>query len=363
MGWRRVHSFIAWFALIVGGLGIALAVFLLVQVWDHSRLRSPANLGNERAAALLSERDLPSDLVEFAVVGDINNGTETFEAIIARLRDEKEVAFLVLLGDCAADPNRQLHGYFIHEFAETGFALPTFIVAGNHDVAPGRFSYAEFEGLYGPANFAFSYHEHLFIGLGGIHDREECRETVSFLEKTLRERRSQAKRVFVFMHCAPLASEDIPTDRMTYSREFQDLFEKYRVNYVLSGHHHRLARTEVNGVAYLVTGGGGARLRSDRFEDIGLFHHLTLIKMRGNSIAEYIIPIAPAHSVFRVMERIERWGLTVLWPQHPVMGGMAAVVVVGAFIWGVVDRRRQSKPCAKRGPPTSDCSQTPVGSG
>jgi len=171
--WQRLYQIGAWFALILCMVGIVLTLFLTAHMWEHRRQEFPQNLGNARAAALLARSDTAGDLIKFAVIGDINNGTETFETVVARLREEQNVDFLVLLGDCAADPIRDLHMYFIGEFAETGFHLPTFIVAGNHDVGPGKFDYPEFERLYGPTNFAFIYHDNLFIGLGVINDEKK----------------------------------------------------------------------------------------------------------------------------------------------------------------------------------------------
>jgi predicted phosphodiesterase len=324
-------------------VGIVLTLFLTAHMWEHRRQEFPQNLGNARAAALLARSDTAGDLIKFAVIGDINNGTETFETVVSRLREEQNIAFLVLLGDCAADPIRDLHMYFIDEFAETGFHLPTFIVAGNHDVASGKFGYQEFEKLYGPANFAFIYYDNLFIGLGGIHDEKKCIETLSFLGKTLQEKRLLVKKAFVFMHYPPAPSNYVLPDWQEQMKEFQNLFEQYKVTYVLSGHYHRLARTDVNGVIYLVTGGGGAQLRNDRFNDIGLFHHITIIETGKNEIAEHIIPVAPAGGLSKIMERIERNGLTILLPwleRHPVAGFGLVGVIFGVFIWGTVDRWR-----------------------
>jgi predicted phosphodiesterase len=340
---RRLHRIGAWVALIFGAIGIALSLFIVNHIWEHRLLKFPSNLGNARAADLIEPDDSLSGPVRFAVIGDINNGTETFEDVIARLRGEKQVAFLILLGDCAASPMLDLHTYFINEFAETGLNLPTFIVAGNHDVAEGRFGYPEFEKLYGPANFTFMYRENLFIGLGGIHDGKKLADTLPFLEKTLQEKRSLAKRVFVFMHYPSAPADYVPADWREQAKKFQNVFEQYSVTYVLSGHYHRLARTVVNGVVYLTTGGGGGKFQDDRFGDIGLFHHVTIIETGVNSIAENIIPVAPASWLSKSLERVERTGLISLLPwvqQHPVMGIVMAIVITGLFLWGAIDRWR-----------------------
>ena len=335
-----------WVALISGTVGIVAAIFFTLHIWEHCRLKFPPNLGNARAANLIIQPNTLSDPLKFAVIGDIQSGTETFEDIVARLREEDNIAFLILLGDCAVDPVYDLHIYFIDEFAETNFNLPTFIVAGNHDVEPGRFGYPEFEELYGPANFAFLYRECLFIGLGGIHDKEKLTETLSFLKKTLQEKRSLAKKVFVFMHYPPAPPDYVPDDCVG-AEAFQNLFEQYKVTYVLSGHHHRLARTNVNGVVYLITGGGGAKLRKDKFRDLGLFHHLTIIEVGGDKIAEYFIPIPPASWLSMLPERIERMGLTFLMPwfrQHTSLGILVLVIFVGMSLWAVTIRCRRRIP-------------------
>ncbi|MDT8389453.1 MAG: metallophosphoesterase [Lentisphaeria bacterium] len=337
------HSYarlcLAWLAVLGGAVSVALAIFVFVHWWEHRWITFPENLGNERALNLLQSRGAVSaDALNFAVIGDINNGTRAFEKVVNRLRREQNMAFLVLLGDCAANADARSHDYFIDEFCETDLDLPTFIVAGNHDVKPGRMEYPEFEAIYGSANFAFIHGRDLFIGLGGIHAPEKLAETLTFLETTLRERRTAAKNVFVFMHYTVRASNDIPTDGIAFGEDFQRLFEKHRVTYVITGHYHRLARTEVNGVTYLVTGGGGARLRRDEFGDLGLFHHLTLIKSDGNSVSEQTIPIPPPLWPLKQLERFERWGLTTILPfgkAHPVAGALGTVLAVAVFSLGL----------------------------
>ncbi len=336
---QNLILFCAWLALITGSAGILFMFFIAVHVIEHSRLVHPENLGNTKAQSLVAQMDTHSNPIKFAVIGDINNGIETFEVVVARLREEKNIDFLILLGDCAAHPTRECHSYFISEFAETGLNLPTFIVAGNHDITSGRFEYKEFEEIYGSVNFAFLYHDCLFIGLGGIHNDRKISETVSFLERTLKEKRALTKKVFVFMHQGPVAPDYVFTESGTTADQFQRLFEQYNVSYVFSGHYHRLARTEVNGVVYFITGSGGASLRYGSFNDIGLFHHLTLISLNANIIAEHIIPIPAADKISRAMESIEKTGMTVLWPflrRHTLEGIGMAIVIIAAFSWGVM---------------------------
>ena len=147
MRYRKTRSCLAWLAVAGGLFAIVLTIVFVTNLWEHSRMTFPDNLGNSKAATRILQRSDQSKTLKFAIVGDINNGTETFEEVISRLREEESVDFLVLLGDCASDPDPRLHKYFREEFSETGLKLPTFIVAGNHDVEPGRFDYAAFEAI------------------------------------------------------------------------------------------------------------------------------------------------------------------------------------------------------------------------
>ncbi|MFA4943351.1 MAG: metallophosphoesterase [Lentisphaeria bacterium] len=297
-------------------LALAYALFTLYHgAYEHGLGEAPANLGNAVAKALLAKRPGAggNDDFTFAVIGDINTGMENFELVVERLRAEPNVEFLVLLGDCAADPAARHHRFFRLEFAETGLELPTFIVAGNHDIGDG-FGPKEFEQDYGPVNFHFGYRDCLFIGLGGTVVPELREATLHELEGILRKERGRYRRCFVFMHYSPPAAVDIPTSDFPGAAQFGELFERYRVDYVLSGHYHRLARTQVGPTAYLVSGGGGARLRHDKFGDVGLFHHLLLFQVRPGSVAEQVFQVEPVARLEKLLAKLESRAATEAWP-------------------------------------------------
>lgn len=348
---RKIYPIVVWSLFVLSSVCIALCVFLTANILEHRRQKFPANLGNDRAAALLKSGPPSGNNTKFAVIGDINNGTDTFETVVKRLQMEKDISFLVLLGDCASDPYRDLHMYFIDEFAETGFRVPTFIVAGNHDVAKGKFDYNDFERAYGPSNFAFVYRDDLFIGLGGIHTQEKYAETLAYADKVLQDKRRFANHVFIFMHYPPAPLQYILENWQDHMNALRALFEKYEVTYVVSGHYHRLARTSLNGIVYLITGGGGGNLRYDRFQDSGLFHHLTIIESGGNQISERTIPVSAAGDLFRIGDEIERSGLTRLVPfarKHALTGAAALLFILAVFCFTVVDRMRMLFPGVRR---------------
>ena len=106
------------------------------------------------------------------------------------------------------------------------------------------------------------------------------------------------------MHHAPLsASWHCGVAR--YVADWMALFERYHVDAVLAGHDHSYQRLERNGVAYFVSGGGGAPLyeqgRCDPYDEVALqhyaaVHHYLLIR---------VTPTAdPTHDAIAVTARV-----------------------------------------------------------
>ena len=72
---------------------------------------------------------------------------------------------------------------------------------------------------------------------------------------------TSAWKIPVFHH--PPYSSGAHGSDLTVRAALSPLFEKYKVQLVLTGHDHHYERTKPqNGVVYVVTGGGGAGLRS-----------------------------------------------------------------------------------------------------
>jgi predicted phosphodiesterase len=326
---------------------LTLQALIVVHVLGVRHTPPPANLGNGPAvSAGLAAVTSTAPSFSFAVIGDVNRGMATFERVMQRVLAESDLSFLILLGDCASDPTRADHDYFREEFAESGQTLPTFIVAGNHDVQVGRFPKEDFEALYGPVDFSFTYGNCLFIGLGSgvLHGQQE--EGVAYLEKTLASERAKVSRVFVFMHYPPMAALRAPQELLfTHTEAFIDVFERYHVDYVISGHHHRLARTEEGGTTYLTSGGGGARLREDDYGHSGLFHHAIVFHVDGASIEEQVHMVPAAGFLETYGEKGERWLTGNVWPWEErhlaVVLAVDAVAVLGlAFSLRALWRRR-----------------------
>lgn len=72
---------------------------------------------------------------------------------------------------------------------------------------------------------------------------------------------SKDKWTVIFFHHPPYSSGKVHGDNVIVQKKLVPIFEKYKVNLVLSGHEHNYERMKpINGVLYVVTGGGSGVL-------------------------------------------------------------------------------------------------------
>jgi hypothetical protein len=139
--------------------------------------------------------------------------------------------------------------------------VPYFPALGNHELVgdpEGRFFHSLFprtdHGYY-----SVRYGQVLLIFLNG--NRPSDPEQVRFLDQVLGAAESDPtiRARLVILHQAPLsASWHCGIGR--YVADWLQRFEKYHVDAVIAGHDHSYQRLERNGIAYFVSGGGGATL-------------------------------------------------------------------------------------------------------
>ncbi len=235
----------------------------------------------------------------FVAYGDTRrvSGLPAFLAVI----DHREVANLI----SSLNPDFYLHtgdlvnnGLSLAEWNEffeiEGKVLkkmPLFPTLGNHE----RNSSLYFDLFHLPNNerwYSFDYGNAHFVCLQvdgyARFDRES--EQYKWLKSDLAKTNKLWK--FVFFHLPVYSSgpHGCSEKMIRDVREIlKPIFEQYGVDIVLSGHDHTYERSLVNGVNYIVTGGGGAELYSSKcdnkyqvhFEKV---HHCVLISIEGNSL-------------------------------------------------------------------------------
>ena len=316
------------------GLGVTVAVGLRIQAGKPSKF-----LGNrtENTAFLKATTD-PNDFT-FIVAGDIKGGTATFESLLSVMQPEKP-AFSVVLGDFVSGPELNRHRLFAFEMSEDNLRFPMFLVVGNHDVSPeGPFRLEDFERIYGPSQFDFMIGKHLFIFLNNAPPFDKTEEYLNFLERVLCERAKQSQDIFVFMHVPPSRlNPSLMCNTPHGSERFYRLVEKYHVQYVFAGDHHGYVKTVKDGTTYIVTGGGGARLRGKH----GRFHHLVRIGVENGMTTETVV-VTKKH--LETMELLERNVVVHLWPliaQNSISVGVT-LLLSGIVVWLLVFSLRRCR--------------------
>lgn len=156
--------------------------------------------------------------------------------------------------------------------------LPYFPTLGNHELigdSQGR-TFKELFPRAASGYYSVRYGQLLVVVLNS--NRPGDPEQTRFLDEELRRAAGDAavRARLVLMHHAPLsASWHCGVAR--YVADWMGLFERYHVDAVLAGHDHSYQRLERNGVAYFVSGGGGAPLyeqgRCDPHDEAALQHY------------------------------------------------------------------------------------------
>ncbi len=194
----------------------------------------------------------------FAVYGDSRDGHDVHRRIAAAIADARPGA-VFHTGDLVDDgQDRDDWETFNAITSKFRKATEFFPSVGNHDKG-GRL-YLE--------NFDLPGNERWYsVERGGIHftvlDTTASVEPGSEQHVFLLEDLAAAKAPFlvVVTHHPPYSTGRHSVDGGALAANLAPVFERYGVNVVFSGHDHDYERLDVNGVTYVVTGGGGAPLR------------------------------------------------------------------------------------------------------
>jgi predicted phosphodiesterase len=183
----------------------------------------------------------------FIWFGDVHNTKEWGDLIEKANQTHQDHAFHVIAGDLVntglhRDDWDQLFAYGGSAFAQK----PLLAVPGNHDSQDGlgAWMYEDMlsfpdngpEGLPPGRTFSFNYQNALFIMIDGTLN---IRQQTDWLENVLEN--SQEEWKILTIHFPPFNAVE-PYDHII--DEWAPLFEKYQVDFVLSGHFHYYMRSK-----------------------------------------------------------------------------------------------------------------------
>jgi 3',5'-cyclic-AMP phosphodiesterase len=290
-----------WLALFLLGVMLSALWGLEIKYWNWSQMPCDIPIGNKSASySALKEAGMP---FSFLVLSD-THVRATSEALIKKaIDDKKNDAFMIHVGDVANKTDIWDRRFFITEMAiKIRPPFPVFLTAGNHDIDyarkiknPDRDITPEvYETLNGPRDYSFVFNNCLFIICDGDGRCEQ--NYLSFLSDTLSKNAEGKKHIFVFTHFPPRGLdgriEQMKKACLPEETKFYALMEKYKVTSCFFGHYHGYFKRQINGVNYIITGGGGGRLDPGNPPN---YHEMLRITVGPDKMDEEIIT-SPARS-------------------------------------------------------------------
>ncbi|MFA6318987.1 MAG: metallophosphoesterase [Elusimicrobiota bacterium] len=234
--------------------------------------------GNDvQIAKLLAGHPEPKTSFRFAVIGDAEPGrfpwqrvfapTDGFRKLVERVQG-MNADFMLQLGDIVS---KGVEGNYLKlvEFLNAEVRVPLMVAPGNHDRSQpnGDADKRLFTELFRKLDCSFDYNGWRFIVLDSS-DRRLTPEQLAWLSRQL----LTDLPVLVFTHVPPgylrgvlvSAFEEKSYNMSGFfdegSADFRKLVEAAKVRRVYLGHIHALGTAEIDGVRYVLTGGGGSPL-------------------------------------------------------------------------------------------------------
>jgi len=235
---------------------------------------------NEKLNIKLSNYPVPAKSYKFGVVGDIQYSVDSGNKISVDA-SKRELDFFIIVGDLLSLPNTEEYEWGRRLL--TQFAMPAFVVMGNHegdiDWSDG---YKLFRQYFGRANYDFEHNGDLFLILDS--SEQSISESVyNYAESTVEKNSYRNK--FVFLHTPPFDQAGIRNNGFSssfHAARFVNLMQKNSVDTTFSGHIHSYQDFTVSGVRTIVVGTGGGI--PEEFDGVGLRYIVVNVDESGVSI-------------------------------------------------------------------------------
>lgn len=258
------------------------AYVVQVGIGEQLDQLQPVGLEDQPWGPLHFETPAEEELsLRVGVIGDTGFGDPVTYALMDRMR-EQQLDLVLHTGDVIYNADEQaepLAAWALKHFwpfAPLLQTMPVYLVPGNHEydrpaLLEGRPSYfAAFPEFADPAVdqtpgtpwYAFSRAGVQFLMLDSqlFHGVAGRSEQTAWLAERLGM--PEYRYSIVVAHTPPFSSGLHPNDGLALRAEWVPLFEAARVPLVLAGHDHNYQRIEINGVSYVVSGGGSQVLYS-----------------------------------------------------------------------------------------------------
>ncbi len=291
-------------------------------------------------SASFTFRTAPLRDTPFAVAwwGDSQVGPTVLQQLIPSML-ARGVDWMGVAGDLVSNGaslyDWQTYWFGALEYQNLAQTHPALFARGNHDSEyPYCYAYSALPG--NSSWYAFDYGNSRFIFLDTEASTSAVPEQYAWLTNELArsETQSAAFRVVCF-HKLPYANlwnGGGYTGESWVRNDWVPLFAQYHVDAVINGHAHNYNRGVTNGVTYLVVGGGGGGLDTERVAYWPLFtveysrYHYGLMQVSGNTLAWNAYDnSAQLLDTFTLASRVP----LLKWRNPQPIGGMLPLVVTG----------------------------------
>lgn len=193
-----------------------------------------------------------------AIYGDSRHNNDIHQKIADKiLQFQPETIFHV--GDLVDDPYNKEEWNIINGIVDPLLKnSPFYISAGNHEKEAKEY----YDNFILPGNekwYAIDIANAHFIVLNTNIDLMAPSEQYQWLEQEL-IRAEKDKFIIVVTHHPFFSVSSHANDKLAFKNEVMELFDRYKVDLVFSGHDHNYERFSDNSIDYITTGGGGAPL-------------------------------------------------------------------------------------------------------
>lgn len=236
---------------------------------------------------------IPRDREEFsfAVVGDTQGPGSKFPVISKAILAEEGLLFAFDLGDLVNYATLDEYESTFFRYVR-GQSLPFLTAASNHDHFKSK-NAANYSQLFGaPHYYSFTVGRTHFIVLDNGQDYSMTEQQLLWLEQELAQSQHLTHR-FVMMHRPlhdPRDWRKKPHDmsgRPDNVKRLNDLFDKYKVTRVFTGHIHSYYSGVWGKTPYIITGGGGGGLYDKGTP--ASFHHYLRVDIGSDGSAKISI--------------------------------------------------------------------------
>ena len=270
---------------------IGYKAFLLIYETDYQSLN--ADHINQIATHLRGK-----DAYSFAVVGNIKNSMRLFERRIAPLMRNSGADFMISVGNAVYDGAEGKYRLLYRGLKKLG--MPYVLTAGHNELED--FGAGRFYRHFGPYFFSFHLNNTYFIFLDSTGYTSWRWQLQWLAQELITASKYRYRFVFLDQSLFPLAEFD-PDDAHYFlnkrlSQNLQQLFSRYHVTAVFSDGYPVYHKTLMQGVRYIISGGGGGLLLDQK-------EHYQFVKVRvGTDRAIFENVIVP-HRMGAFLEKLE----------------------------------------------------------